>query len=55
VEENRSMSEEDVKFIIENVKTMSYTEMVETRGLTKHQVMSVILKMKEEMLTEGGR
>ena len=46
---NREMVPEDMEFIVNNIKTMSYTQMAEARGLTKHQVNRVLMTVKQQM------
>lgn len=46
---NRQMTIDDVKFIVENIKNMSYTEIAEARGLTKFQVNRVLMKTKKDL------
>jgi len=51
---NRQMTAEDTKFVIENVKTMSYTEMATARGITKHQVNRVLMQVKKDLRERCG-
>jgi len=51
---NRQMTPEDTKFVVENVKTMSYTEMAEARGITKHQVNRVLMQVKKDLRERCG-
>lgn len=46
---NREMVPEDMEFILANIKTMSYTQMADARGLTKHQVNRVLMTVKQQM------
>jgi hypothetical protein len=47
---NREMVPEDMLFIIANIKTMSYSQMADARGLTKHQVNRVLMTVKQQMI-----
>lgn len=51
---NRQMVKEDIDFILANVKTMSYTQMAEERGITKHQVNRVLMTVKKDLRTSAG-
>ena len=51
---NRQMTPEDIQFIVQNVKTMSYTEMAEARGLTKHQVNRVLMDVKKDLKEQAA-
>jgi len=46
---NRDMTKEDIDFIVANVKTMSYAEMAEARGLTNHQINRVLMTVKKDL------
>ena len=46
---NRDMTKEDIDFIVANVKTMSYAEMAEVRGLTNHQINRVLMTVKKDL------
>jgi hypothetical protein len=46
---NRQMTNEDISFIVSNVKTMSYTEMADARGVTKSQVNRVLMEVKKNL------
>ena len=48
-EPNREMVPEDMEFIVTNIKTMTYTQMAEARGITKHQVNRVLMTVKQQM------
>jgi len=51
---NRAMTPEDTQFIVGNVKTMSYTEIAEARGITKHQVNRVLMQVKKQLKEAAG-
>jgi beta-N-acetylglucosaminidase len=51
---NKPMTPEDTKFIIDNVKNMSYTEIAEARGITKHQVNRVLMQVKKQLREAAG-
>lgn len=51
---NRAMTPEDTQFIVANVKTMSYTEIAEARGITKHQVNRVLMQVKKQLKEAAG-
>ena len=46
---NRPITKEDADFVIANLKTMSYPEMAEKCGLTKHQVSRILSEVKREL------
>lgn len=46
---NRQMNDEDIKFVAANIRNMSYTEIANARGLTKHQVNRVLMKVKKDL------
>lgn len=46
---NRQMNDEDIKFIVANIRNMSYTEIANARGLTKHQVNRVLMTVKKDL------
>jgi hypothetical protein len=46
---NRQMNNDDIIFVRDNVKTMSYTQMAEERGITKHQVNRVLMTVKKQL------
>lgn len=46
---NRQMNPEDISFILQNVKNMSYHEMAEARGITKHQVNRILMQVKKDL------
>lgn len=43
----KEMTAEDIAFIRDNVKGMSYTEIANARGLTKHQVNRALMDIKK--------
>ncbi len=51
---NRQMTDEDIKFILENVRNMSYSEIAEARGLTKFQVNRVLMETKKKLREAAG-
>lgn len=51
---NRQMTNEDIQYIVQNVKTMSYTEMADIRGLTKHQVNRVLMDVKKNLKAQAA-
>jgi len=51
---NRQMTPEDTVFVISNVKTMSYSEIAEARGITKHQVNRVLMQVKKDLREKCG-
>lgn len=42
------MNEDHMKFIVENVKTMSYSEMAKALGVSNHQVNKYLMTIREE-------
>jgi len=48
----REMTPEDVDFVVENIKTKSYTEIAEERGLTRHQVNRVLMDIKKDLRSQ---
>jgi len=46
---SKMLDPESIKFIRQNVKNMTYTEMAEKRGLTKHQVNRTLQYLKEQL------
>jgi beta-N-acetylglucosaminidase len=51
---NRPMTPEDANFVVENVKNMSYSEIAEARGITKHQVNRVLMQVKKQLREAAG-
>lgn len=51
---NRPMTKDDILYVIQNVKTMSYKEMADARGLTKHQVNRALMEAKKTLLEKAG-
>lgn len=51
---NRQMTKDDVIFVINNVKTMSYSEIAAARGLTKHQVNRALMEAKKMLREAAG-
>lgn len=45
----KEMSPEHIQFVLSNVKNMSYTEMAEKTGLTKHQVNRILMDTKKNL------
>jgi hypothetical protein len=48
------MTPEDTVFVISNVKTMSYSEIAEAPGITKHQVNRVLMQVKKDLREKCG-
>ena len=46
---NRPIDDDDTAFVITNLKTMSYPEMAEARGLTKHQVSRILTETRKTL------
>jgi len=51
---NKAMTPEDTQFVVANVKNMSYSEIAEARGITKHQVNRVLMQVKKQMKDAAG-
>jgi len=51
---NRPMTPEDANFVVANVKNMSYTEIANARGITKHQVNRVLMQVKKQLREAAG-
>lgn len=51
---NRPMTEEDIQFVLQNVKNMSYAEIAEARGITKFQVNRVLQTVKKQLREAAG-
>lgn len=45
----RTISKDDIKFVCANVKGMSYNDMAEKRGLTRHQVNRILMDIKGQL------
>jgi 3-oxoacyl-ACP reductase-like protein len=45
----RTISKEDIQYVCQNVKTMSYNDMAEKRGLTRHQVNRILMDIKNQL------
>ncbi|MFW6243116.1 MAG: helix-turn-helix domain-containing protein, partial [bacterium] len=45
----KEMTPEHIQFVLGNVKNMSYTEMAEKTGLTKHQVNRILMDTKKNL------
>jgi len=45
----KQLDQSSITFIVNNVKSMSYTEMADQLGLTKHQVNRTLQYLKEEL------
>ncbi len=50
---NRQMTNEDMQFVIENIKNMTYTEIGEARGITKFQVNRVLMEVKKNLRAQA--
>lgn len=46
---NKQMTAEDIQFVVENVRGMSYSEIATARGITKHQVNRVLMEAKKNL------
>lgn len=46
---NRQLTPEDIAFVTQNVRTMSYVEMAEARGITKFQVNRILMDLKKSL------
>jgi hypothetical protein len=51
---NRQMTNEDIQFIVANVRTMSYTEIANSRGITNHQVNRVLMEVKKNLKAQAA-
>lgn len=43
------IDQEDINFVRDNVRTMSYPEMADARGLSKSQVNQILMKLRQGM------
>ena len=50
----KEMTADQIAFVHENVTKMSYTEMAEKTGLTKHQVNRILMELKKMLREEAG-
>jgi len=54
----RTINKDDILFVCQNVKAMSYNDMAEKLGLTRHQVNRILMDIKAQLrksyLLEGG-
>ena len=50
----RIINKDDIQFVCQNVKTMSYNEMAEKRGLTRHQVNRILMDIKSQLRESAG-
>lgn len=50
----KEMTAEQIAFVHENVTKMSYTEMAEKTGLTKHQVNRILMELKKILREQAG-
>jgi len=46
---NRQMTNEDMVYVIQNIKNKTYTEIGEERGITKFQVNRVLMEVKKNL------
>ena len=51
----RMIKPEDIEFVMKNVKTMSYSEMAEKLGLTRHQVNRILMDIKKGLREEAKK
>jgi hypothetical protein len=45
----RTINKDDIQFVCANVKGMSYNDMAEKRGLTRHQVNRILMDIKGQL------
>jgi 3-oxoacyl-ACP reductase-like protein len=45
----RTINKDDIQFVCQNVKGMSYNDMAEKRGLTRHQVNRILMDIKSQL------
>lgn len=45
----RTINKDDIQFVCANVKGMSYNDMAEKRGLTRHQVNRILMDIKSQL------
>jgi 3-oxoacyl-ACP reductase-like protein len=45
----RTITKDDIHFVCANVKGMSYNDMAEKRGLTRHQVNRILMDIKSQL------
>lgn len=45
----RTINKDDIQFVCANVKEMSYNDMAEKRGLTRHQVNRILMDIKSQL------
>jgi 3-oxoacyl-ACP reductase-like protein len=50
----RIINKDDIQFVCANVKGMSYNEMAEKRGLTRHQVNRILMDIKAQLRESAG-
>jgi hypothetical protein len=50
----RTINEDDIIFVCQNVKGMSYNDMAEKRGLTRHQVNRILMDVKAQLRKSAG-
>lgn len=50
----RIINKDDIQYVCSNVKTMSYNEMAEKRGLTRHQVNRILMDIKAQLRESAG-
>ncbi len=50
----KEIEQEDINFVIANVRTMSYKDMAESRTLTKYQVNRILMDVKKGLRTQAG-
>lgn len=54
----RTINKDDILFVCQNVKAMSYNDMAEKLGLTRHQVNRILMDIKAQLrksyVLEGG-
>jgi beta-N-acetylglucosaminidase len=51
----RMIKPEDIEFVMKNVRTMSYSEMAEKLGLTRHQVNRILMDIKKGLREEAKK
>ncbi len=51
---NREMTSEDIEFVVNHIKDMTYIEIAEARGITKHQVNRVLMEVKKQLREAAG-
>ena len=51
----RVITPEDIQFVMANVKKMTYTEMADKLGLTRHQVNRILMDIKKQLREEAKK